>query len=166
MTSQFADLRDFFDGSLRLPIGGVTYTVPPVSAVDGLWAQSLLDVTTKAQAGGDVTDAAGKLDDDDERNLYQRMLGSAYEKMIADGVDWPSIARAGQTAFVFLTMGEDAAVKFWEGGSGNAPAPNREERRKVSKGSGSKTRRRASTAGTTPRKKAASPGGTSSPTGP
>lgn len=125
----FKDLRDFFDGSLELPVGGKLYKVPPISAEDGLWAQALMDLAVRAATGGDPGDAAA-LDDDDERNLYQRMLGSAYDEMITDGLDWPSLQRCGTTAYLHFTAGEAAALKFWEEGPGEAPAPlNREARR-------------------------------------
>lgn len=147
----FRDLREFFDGTLALPVGGKTYTVPPCSADDGLWAQALMDAALKAATGGEVNEddlSRIVLNDDDERSLYQRLLGTAFDEMKDDGVDWPSIARCGQTAFVFFTQGEDAAQVVWEQQPGEAPAPNRETRRQESKASAVSTPRRGSTSGT------------------
>lgn len=151
----FRELREFFDGSLRLPIGGKVYVVPPISATDGLWATHFMELGIAAAAGQDLDPRdieKLKLDDDDERDLYERVLGPALEEMRADNVDWPSITRAGQTAFIFFTQGEEAATRIWEGASGEAPAPARAARRQASKGSGSSTRSRASTSGTRSRR--------------
>lgn len=160
MSLVLRDLEEFFDGSLSLPVGGKTYKVPPISATDGLWATALTDLAVKDKPS--ESDVA-TLNDDDERNLYQRMLGPVYDELIADDVAWPVIQRCGRTAFVFFTLGEGPAAKAWEA-VGEAPAPNRETRRKASKGSGTRTRKRVSTAGTRSRKPAVpeqSDGGTS-----
>ncbi len=152
----FKDLREFFDGSLRLPIDGKTYVIPPISAEDGLWAQALLDVAVKADGGAEASeDDVAVLNDDDERNLYERMLGPVYDEMKADKIDWPSIARAGTTAYLFFTVGEEAAQSFWQSGSsGEAQGPNREQRRSsrtTSSRSGRSTKTAGSRAGTTSR---------------
>jgi len=166
----FQDLREFFDGSLRLPVGGKTYVIPPIPFKDGLMAQTILDAAIKAQTGRELTesDFDGVLDDDDERSLYQQMLGPAYDEMVTDGLNWPELQRCGTTAFLFFTSGEQAATSFWEEGPGEAPAPNRATRR--SKAAAASSRPRASTDGSTTRasksKKAASAGRSSSSTGP
>lgn len=149
----FKDLTEFFDGSLRLPIAGKEYVIPPISADDGIWVTALITTASKVAAGGKVDEADAKrltLDDGDERELYERVLGTAFEEMRVDGVNWPSISHAGQTAMVFFAQGEDAAEKVWHS-LGEAEAPNRATRR-ASKATASSTPRRGSTSGTRSRK--------------
>lgn len=141
----FKDLREFFDGSLRLPIGGKTYVIPPISATDGLWAQALLNTAVAASAGAKVNVDATLLDDDDERGLYARMLGPVYDELLADNQDWPTVQRVGVTAYLFFTVGEEPAVKYWEEGPGNVQAPNRATKRAAARS----TRSRGSASGTT-----------------
>lgn len=138
--SPFKDLDEFLDGSLTLPIGGRDYVIPPLSAEDGLWAQSIMDATIRAavemdarERGVDVDSPAPPatqttLSDDEERDFYKTMLSEpVLEQMRADKVSWPKIQRAAQTAYLYFTVSEEAALARWEDKAGKAL--NRADRR-------------------------------------
>lgn len=152
----FEDLAELLDPDLHLPIKGKVYRVPAVDADTGVRFQALMAVGLAANGGTDVTDRDKELlNDGQEIDLYRDALGPAYDEMVADGVEWEFIKHAGLTAFFNVTADRKTAEQFWA--SGEAPAPNRQQRRAASRKAGSvganKTRRRASTAGTTsPRK--------------
>lgn len=150
----FKELDEFLDDSLPLPIGGKTYAVPAVSGRDGLWAQRVVEEVQRAKEAGEAD--AGKLDDGDERMLYQRMLGPVFEEMLDDGVTWQRLSHAAMTVFFWTTVSREAAEKYWEsGGNPEAPtsagSPNRASRR-ASAAAANKTRSRASSSGTKARK--------------
>jgi hypothetical protein len=179
----FKDLREFTEGAhIDLPIGGVTYRINGVDAQTGLLIQRLMDAGVQAaQAGGafDLDDEL--LDDAQELNSYEAILGDAYQQMLDDGVDWEELKRAAVTTMVWIYADEEAAEKFWESGAvgealapatGQPPAGANRAARRASSAAARKTPSRASTNGTrasrsTTRKKApASRGGTSSSSGP
>ncbi|MEU1880836.1 hypothetical protein ABZ470_26315 [Streptosporangium sp. NPDC020072] len=167
--TQFQDLDEFFDDSLRLPVGGKTYVIPAPDAEVGLLCQRLMHASLAVEQGEEVDDpqlnelAAVVLDDDEERDLYQRILGPVWDELRADRVTWPRIQHVGATALVWVAAGKEAAAKIWgSGGAGEAPAPNRATRRAAAKsirsrGSGTTTRTTAS-----PSRKAAPSRGTTS----
>lgn len=152
----FADLQEFFDPTLRLPIGGKEYVVPSPDAKTGVWCQRLLTTGVFAASGAEVTDsdlAAIQLDDDQERNLYQRVLGAAFEEMVADGVPWEMVRHAGATAFMWVASGREAAEECWAAPMGEARRPARrtsakkKSARPASRGSSSRTATPASPTG-------------------
>lgn len=115
----FKDLDDFFDSSLRLPIRGKTYVVPSPDAKTGLWVQEALTVAAQAKAGQDVdpnTLAALELDDDEEKDLFKRILGTAHAEMVADNLPWEWIKHAGTTALIWAAGNTEAAERFWNSG--------------------------------------------------
>ncbi|MEV3981773.1 hypothetical protein [Nonomuraea sp. NPDC049758] len=112
--AKFRDLDEFFDDSLPLPIGGKTYRVPPPDADTGLLCQRLMTAGIAAANGKEVD--AAQLDDAGEVDLYQRVLGAAYDEMRADEVSWPRLKHAGVTAFLWIAGDEEAAAKFWDAG--------------------------------------------------
>jgi len=169
----FQDLSEFFESSLRLPIRGKEYVVPSPDAETGLWVQMMMSTAAKAARGQDVDPekiAALDLDDDEERGLFGRLLGSAFDEMIEDRIPWEHVKHAGMTALIWTNGTLEDAEKFWAtaGQLPEAPAPNRETRR-ASKASGTTMRSRASTSGTRTRPKVIEgsvvPGRTSSGTG-
>lgn len=131
-SSPFRDLSEFLDNNLVLPIKGVEYVIPPLSAKDGLWAQSIMDATIRAAVemdarsrGVDVDSPPAPqtrvLDDDEERDFIRTMLSEpVLQQMIDDKVDWPSISRAAQTAYLYFTVSEEAALARWEDKAGKA----------------------------------------------
>lgn len=145
----FKDLREFSAGKfLDLPIDGKTYRVHDVDAETGLWVQGLMDAGIAAAEGRDVDAAA--LGDDDEQDVYGRVLGATLDELVEGGVGWSDIKHAGVTAMLWIAFDTDTAQAYWESGGvpGEAPAPtagpNRASRR-ASAASARKTRSRAST---------------------
>lgn len=141
---------------------GNTYRIESPDAETGLWLRALANVAVKAQAGGEVTDqdvAGLVLDDEQETELYHKVLGDTMQEMVNDGVSWVRIQRIGKYAFLYFAIGEEEADEALESGalSGNRQAPNRAARRAQAKGS-----RAASRAGATTTKRAASTAGTTS----
>lgn len=157
----YRDLNEFFDPGLRLPIGGKKYQIPPIDAETGLYCQALVDAGLAEAQGSTPSEAdTAKLDDLAERDLYRDLLGPAYDQMIRDGVSWPALQHAAQTALIHFTAGEEAAEEFWL--SGGKPQPRQpgdhkaaggqtRQRSSRSTGAASTTRQRASTSGTTSR---------------
>jgi hypothetical protein len=119
------------DPVLRLPIKGKTYVVKSPNAATGLFVQSLMSAAQMSRAGFavDAADTRLVLDDDDERNLYQRVLGDTFDELVADGIAWPHLERAGKTTMLWIHRGQDAAELFWNGGTPDpkAPAPTAPE---------------------------------------
>ncbi|WP_424533630.1 DUF7426 family protein [Sphaerisporangium viridialbum] len=153
----FKDLDEFFDSSLKLPVGGKTYVIPAPDAEVGLLCQRLMNASIAAGSGQPVEGEAEELNqlaavvlsDDEERNLYKRILGPVYDQLFADKVDWPKIQHVGATALIWVAAGKDAAAKYWAADdSGEAPAPNRATRRATAAAAKS-TRSRGSATTTT-----------------
>ncbi|HET6915576.1 MAG TPA: hypothetical protein VFH56_05745 [Acidimicrobiales bacterium] len=121
------DLDEFFNPTLRLPIHGKVYVVASPDAKTGLRVQRLMSVGAYAAAGGEVTDDdldSLEFDDDEERDLYLRILGPAYDEMVADGLPWEIVQHAGQTALTWVAFGRDAADRIWESvGEPQRPEP-------------------------------------------
>ncbi|MFI6886753.1 DUF7426 family protein [Streptosporangium canum] len=149
----FKDLDEFFDDTLRLPVGGKTYVIPAPDAEVGLLCQRLMNAGIAAESGEEVDGeeltnlAAVVLTDDQEQDLYKRILGPVYVELFNDGLTWPKIQHIGSTALIWVAVGTDAAVKFWTS-SGEAQAPNRSTRRATAAAARS-TRSRGSATGTT-----------------
>ncbi|WP_433426353.1 DUF7426 family protein (plasmid) [Microtetraspora malaysiensis] len=153
--TEIRDLDEFFDDTFKLPVGGKTYVIPAPDAETGLLCQRLMHAGLDANAGREVNSdgindlASAVLDDDQERDLYQRILGPVYDELFADGVSWPRIQHVGMTALVWVAAGREPAIKYWEsGGAGEAPAPNRATRRATAAAAKS-TRSRGSATTTT-----------------
>ncbi len=134
----FKDLDEFFDDTLRLPVGGKEYVVPPPSAETGLFCQRLMEAGIDAVNGQSID--AAQLDDAGEKDMYKRVLGGVYDELMADGVSWPKIKHCGITAFLWIAGDKDTAEKYWERDPEAQEAPNRAERRAAA----ASTRRRAS----------------------
>jgi len=164
----FRDLDEFLDDTLPLPIGGRVYVVADVDAETGLLCQRLFAAGADAYAGREPHIPA-ELDDGQELDLYQRVLGDTYAQMVSGGVHWQKISLAAQTTIAWIAVGRDAAEQVWNsGGRPEQQAPNREARRTASKATAKSTRSRGSTSTTgSPRRKAnGSAGRKSSNTGP
>lgn len=140
----FRDLNEFFDSALELPVRGKLYRIESPDAATGLWCQRLFNVAVAASSGQDVTedDAAKlKLDDDQERDLFQRLLGDTLDEMVSDGLKWSEIQHVGKTAFFWTALGAEQAEQFWNtGGVGKAPAAKQPQDRKRKQPTGQKGR--------------------------
>lgn len=130
MGATFPELGEWFDASLTLPFpGGKKYKIPSPDAGTGLYCEQLMAAGAAAAIAGQKPDAK-LLDDDDERTLFERLLGPAYHEMLADGVQWHLIKHAGMTAMFWVTLNEEMALRYWQSGNpGEALAANRTERR-------------------------------------
>lgn len=170
----FEDLANFATrATISLPISGKIYVVNDVDAETGTWASLLANRTNSALKSGEDVDASRVaaliLDDEEERNLYQRLLGDTYEEMVADGVEWSWVKHAGTTVLIWVTNSLEAAEKVWASyeeapGEAGARTPNRASRR-ASAAVARTTKKPASTSGTrAPKASAATarPGRTSS----
>ena len=144
---KFKDYSEVAD-PLILPIGGNEYTIPPVTAQDGIRFQL-------ATSGAEGAEPIG---DDEFTRIF---LGDTADQMYADNVPAEAIARAAMTAMTDHTRGRQMAEIMWEtAGDPKAlsdyvvrMAPNRAARRATrsqSTGAARTTRRRASTSGTKP----------------
>jgi hypothetical protein len=123
----FDDLDEFFDSTLPLPIGGKLYRVPSPPADLGLHCQLTADIARRRRAGLEVSDedlAMLVLDDDQERVWTRRMLGTAFDEMAADGVDWAKVQHAAQTTYAWVIGGKPAAERMWTGGGAPGEAPS------------------------------------------
>ena len=121
---------------------GKAYLVPSPDGVTGARLVALAGIAAKQNANLEVTAAdldKLNLNDQEERDFMQMVLGTAYAEMMADGVSWQRISRLGQYAFVFVTQGEKAATDAAKAGvfSGKAPARNRAQTRAATKSAGS-----------------------------
>lgn len=114
------DLSAFFeDGALTYPgvpstahPAGKTYTVPSPDAKTGAWLSAIADLGVMAANGAKLSEQDAsqlKLDDDKQRTFYQRVLGSAYDEMLADGVSWAMLQLVGDDAYLCFGMDEDVA---------------------------------------------------------
>lgn len=145
--SAFADFLDD-DGFTTPPIKssnfpeGKPYLVPSPDGVTGARLSALVAIAAKKSQKLEVTAndlQKIKFSDDEERDLMQMCLGTAYGEMMDDGVTWQRISRIGQYALVVITQGEQAAKDAAAAGifSGKAPARNRAQTRAATKSAGS-----------------------------
>jgi len=138
----FEDLDAFFDDHLELPIRGKVYRIPPADAELGLLCSRLVMAGEQVAAKGAVEkDTAAVLNDEEESDIYERLLGPVREEMIADGLDWQRISHVGSTALIWTALGKAAALNFWRSGARpkapDAPQPaaprDRQPKKKAAK---------------------------------
>lgn len=137
--TDYDDLAAFLtDDALKLPPiksrkhpNGKSYSVPSPDAETGLWLSSVANIGMLAASG--QTDALSEqqkqsieLDDDDERNFHQRVLGTAYDEMLADGVPWVVLQRLSSYVFTYYGVSPEVANDAMKAGAFGGPkAPNR-----------------------------------------
>jgi len=147
------------------------YVVASPDAETGLWCQRMLTTAAVGAGGHDLSENEVDdllLDDDQERALYRRVLGSVYDELIKDGVSWERLKHVGTTAFMWAAGNKQTAEEFWNSGgdvSGEplrpVPQDHKASAKKVAKKSPSKARQ-GSRAGSTKRPAAPDPLGESS----
>lgn len=157
----FKDLRETLDSTLDLPIGGKTYTIPPISAEVGLRMQEIVNLASKAaqsQKDGKEYEMSERdralLSDDEETVLYQDALGTSWDEMMEDGVTWEELKLCALTAMFYATQGEEFAEAYFNS-AGKVQAPNRAERRMATRtrtGAATTTKKPASRTTTSTRK--------------
>lgn len=155
----FRELTEFFDDTLPLTICGKVYRIPGPNAETGLYCQRLLQTgaeLARRQAAGESVeglDTTGlNLGDNDEHDLFRRIMGPAMDEMIADGLSWPLIQVAGNTTAIWIGAGAEMAEQYWENGGRNptplSMAANRSERRSIDTAGANGTKLPDSTNGT------------------
>lgn len=163
----FKALNEVFEPRLELPgPDGKTYWIPEPDAELGAWCTALFAAGVainmdEAPPEGGLPEL--QLDDAGEDALYLRVLGRPLlEQLRADGFGAITVKHFGQTAFIWIAAGREAAEAFWNsGGDPKASAPREARRRAVkaqatattrSTVAASTTKSRGSTSGMTPRK--------------
>ena len=169
MATKLHDLDEYFKPGLTLTVRGKEYTVPLPSAELGLWCRRVAAAAGELHAASTEQEIQAVIDHINSlpelpggrgATLPERVLGDAYQQMVADGVPDPYIQFCAQTAYVWIIGGEEAAARYWtSGGRPEAWSPtlNRAQRRATARAGGTSTgaaaatRSRASTSGTTSR---------------
>lgn len=133
------------DDSIRIPVPipskthpeGKLYTVPSPDAETGIRLTALADIARKQQSGVHVSErdvARLQMDDDEEREFAQQVMGKCYTEMVEDGVAWVTIQKVMQYSYIYFSMGREVAEKaaregLFQGGKVRLPAMNRADRR-------------------------------------
>lgn len=160
----FKALNEVFDGRLALPgKDGKIYRVPEPDAELGSWCTAMFAAGVAINIGEKPPEGGLpplQLDDDAEDAMYRRVLGQELlDELRADGYGHVTIRLFGQTAFIWIAAGNEAAEAFWNaGGDPKAPAQTRAIKRATRQATGS-TR---STAGASTTPRAGSTNGTTS----
>lgn len=162
MGARLDDLDAYWSPGLTLTVKGREYTLPLPSAELGLWCRRLAEVTGEvhnASSEQEIQAAVARIEAlpqlPGDLSLPERVLGDVYQQMAADQVPDPHIQFCGQTGYIWIIGGEDAAERYWtSGGRPEAQRPtNRQERRAQTGGNRTagdgKTPPPASTSGTT-----------------
>lgn len=173
----FQELDEFFDDTLDIPIRGKIYRIPSPDAETGLWCQRVFEMGVRAESGQKVSavqTAKLKLDDDEERELYDRVLGPAKQEMIDDGLTWARISAVAQTAIIWIATDRTTAEKYWNeqvvGGGPKAPKQPQDHKPPAKKADAAKrtattrSSRQGSHAGSKPRKNSTAPQASAGPT--
>lgn len=114
---------------------GKAYTIPSPDAKLGARLAAVGDLAVKVSLGVEVGEREKsrlQLDDDQELDLMEQLLGDAREEMVDDGVTWTHLRGIMKYAFIYYALGPEQADDAARNGvlSGKAPAPvNRAERR-------------------------------------
>jgi hypothetical protein len=120
---------------------GKAYRFASPDAKTGLWLKNLIEFGVRANLGLPVEDGTvGKLqlDDDEERDMYVRVMGPTYDELVADGVSWSRLQRVFGLLLRHYGSGQDIAGAI----AGEAEArPNRATRRAAKKTVGSSSSR-------------------------
>ncbi|MFD9444943.1 hypothetical protein [Streptomyces sp. NPDC060001] len=157
MAGTFKVLEEFQDDALTLPVrlpdGTVReFRIPSPSAEVGLRVQQLMEQGARMADSGTPMDAE-ILDDEAEMDLFKSALGSAYDEVMASGLDWSRVRHIAMTAVMWITVGLDMAEKYWAAeGDPSRVAPANRSARRASSAAASSTKRRGSTSGTSTRK--------------
>ena len=93
------DLDTFFDPDLYLPIRGKRYRVP---APDFEEAERLREVVT-IEGVPPVEQIAEAV----------KVLGPAFQDMVADNIPWPMILHSGRTAIIHFGFSPDMGEVHW-----------------------------------------------------
>lgn len=117
---------------------GKQYRIKSPSARTGLRLNALADLMAKREAGGTVSERDVerlRLDDSEEREFVEQVLGDALHEMVEDGCRWEHIKRMSTYAFIRFGVSAEAADNAVKNGLllGKVIAPNRKAKRKQNK---------------------------------
>lgn len=147
--AQFDDLNDFFDPDLTLPIRGKNYRIQSPNAEDGLRLRRFYinPEATSTPGKDDYLEEIMKILGAEWDEDTQEYVGGVWGEMADDGVSWPEMMHAGETAVMYYGLGEAQAKLFWKKDAlvPKAPTTPDEPTPRPAKKTGSK----ASTVGTT-----------------
>lgn len=137
------------DDTITLPISGKKYTIEAVDADLGLFLTELSTLMTAVEGGAEpsqqqldeLKSMVQRLDLNSEDGI-RRTLGPAYDDMRADGVPWSKIKLAVSTVVTWTIADKKTAIQVWNGMPPKARTP---QDHLAGKGSGSSTKKRAST---------------------
>lgn len=128
----------FDDDALELPPikskehpKGKSYRVASPDFETGILLQQLAQIATRLHNGLEVSEAEAKrlkMDDEEERDFTQMVLGDTLEEMKADGVPWGPIRKVTQYVFTYYAMSPEQAEAMTR-----PKVQNREQKRKAAK---------------------------------
>lgn len=120
-----SDVTELLEPWLDLPIRGKTYRFDAVDIETGLWCTEIHRIATIQRAGGELTEADAQrlhLDDDEERDFVERLLGDTYAQVVADKVPWEYVKLVSRVMFTWTIYNREQALELWErGGRPEAP---------------------------------------------
>lgn len=142
-SSKLGNFLDYLeDDALEIPgipseryPDGKTYVIKSPSAKVGARLAAVGDIAVKVGAGIEVDEADAaklKLDDGEESDLMEQVLGETRAEMVDDGVTWTHLRGIMKYAFIYYAIGAEQAETALKNGvmSGKAQGPvNRQERR-------------------------------------
>lgn len=121
----FKPLEGFFDAYLDLPIGSKVYRIESPDAETGMWAAKVRAVTQLVQQGSALDDRAREFVEETaalpDDAVQRRLLGAAYDEMLADKVPWEYVKHVVGTTLVWVTDSREEAERYWEEGGPKAP---------------------------------------------
>jgi hypothetical protein len=166
----FRDLDEFVVVKpIVLPIAGKRYSFPgEVSARTWLMMQRISEQLQRAQraaARGETLDPDEEaVSDEDESSLMKEVMAGVQDEMVADGCTSTHVKTAFYTLIAYHMAGQAAAEAVWNA-QGEAPAPNREERRSKTPAKSTRSRGSRATSTDPPTEETPEPGPTSSSDG-
>lgn len=147
--SDYAELGDFLDDTLRLSYQGQHYDLPAADITTGLECQLVLGVAISGRMLKSLTQTQkDRLDDADERELFQRLLGGQqwlteptddtpgvpnprydptrdiWQRLTDEGRSWTFVQHMGATAMYWAAVSRQFALEYWlSGGTARPKAP-------------------------------------------
>lgn len=125
--ANFQAIDEFLQTWIELPIKGKLYRISSPDARTGLLVTRLMGLATDAANDVEIGEDQRVqlvLDDKEEKELTERVLGATLEEMLNDSVEWPMVQHVLQTAMVWISLGLPQAEKYWISVvPGKAPAP-------------------------------------------
>lgn len=118
--TMYPELDGWQDPALTLPVRGTLYRIPAPTASEGLRLMRLATDSERGLSGADEIDEIARILGatwDEKKGRYR---GGVWSQMESDGLTWPELLHAGQTALVHFTLGSNAALVHWESRSEKA----------------------------------------------